>query len=77
MSRPAFSGKKTRYTGAGGGGGGKIGGTRLELGIARRKKRVLCIVHYLLNKTGFLFLTALPKGNYLNLTVPRGGNNGR
>ena len=23
------------------------------------KKRVLCIVHYLLNKTGFLFLTAL------------------
>jgi hypothetical protein len=22
-------------------------------------KRVLCIVHYLLNKTGFLFLTAL------------------
>jgi hypothetical protein len=23
------------------------------------KNRVLCIVHYLLNKTGFLFLTAL------------------
>jgi hypothetical protein len=36
MSKSAFSGTK-KNAGAGGG-GGKIGGTRLELGIAGRKK---------------------------------------
>jgi hypothetical protein len=53
-SSPVCSGTKKKL-GAGGGGGGKIRGTRLELGIAGRKNRVLCIVHYLLNKTGFCF----------------------
>jgi hypothetical protein len=51
IKRPACSGSKKALTR---GGGGKIGGTRLELGIAGREKNAfLCIVQYLLNKTGF------------------------